>query len=45
MTVTNIHIWQLYLFFHIYDPLYSSWDSSVGRAADLHARGPGFNTH
>ena len=21
------------------------WDSSVGRAADLHARGPGFNTH
>ena len=21
------------------------WDSSVGRAADLHATGPGFNTH
>ena len=22
-----------------------SWDSSVGRAVYLHARGPGFNTH
>ena len=21
------------------------WDSSVGRAADLHVRDPGFNTH
>ena len=23
----------------------TGWDSSVGRAADLHVRGPGFNTH
>ena len=25
--------------------IFIGWDSSVGRAVDLHARGPGFNTH
>ena len=38
-------IW-MYTFRYVYWQTYiPSWDSSVGRAADCHATGPGFNTH
>ena len=51
MTITWNVVWK-YVYsapshmVHIGDLIWpASWDSSVGRAVDLHVRGPGFNTH
>ena len=35
----------IYLSYHLNFELHAGQDSSVGRAADCHVTGPGFNTH